>query len=367
MFEKAYQKGLKKVSWMDDNLPDFPHITRGGRWLLSKEGHWTGGFFIGLLWLRYLEAPDEIQKGRILHWIGRIEKRTADNKTHDMGFLFGPSCAFGYRITGNETLFKMARCGADNMMDLFNERSGFILAWDEKGYEGTSIVDTAMNIPLMLWVAEKTGDNKMTETAITAADSILAHNVRPDGSTYHTVVWDEKGHVRGGTHQGYSNESCWSRGQAWALYGFSNMYRYTGDEKYLKASKKLAEYFWEHLDHHFLPRWDFIFQNNDDQPLDCSAAGIGASGMLLLSENLRLLDGAESGIWRERAEAILRALIENALYEEIDKYGIIGKVTVDYPRRSGILESSMYGDYYFMEALYRLKFAGNAEKLGLLY
>jgi unsaturated chondroitin disaccharide hydrolase len=185
------------------------------------------------------------------------------------------------------------------------------------------------------------------------------------------VRWDTKSYeiVERSTHQGFNADTCWSRGQAWALYGFANMYRYTSKEEYLETSQKLATYFWENLDDRlYLPRWDFVFKNNEDEPLDASAASIAASGMLLLSKLLEQKNKVEpSKLWKERAVKIIESLVKHCFYKNMEEYGLIEHVTVDKPRNSGVNESSMYGDYYFMESLYRLINYDNKKMLDILY
>jgi unsaturated chondroitin disaccharide hydrolase len=365
-------KSLKKVEHMERLLKDFPHITKDGKWLTHEHGHWTGGFWTGLLWIKslYSDAP-EAEKQNALQWAKRLKARENDNKTHDMGFLFGPSCVMGYKITGDEELARLALAGARNMMDLYEKRSGLVLAWDEPGYEGNAIVDTIMNVPLLIWAAEHTKRPELAELACNLADTILKHHVREDGSIYHLVRWDLDTFeiVERTTHQGFSSETCWSRGLSWALHGFAKMYSCTGKQHYLDASEKLAAYFWNHLDEWwFLPRWDFVFQNREDEPFDAAAGSIAASGMLLLSEQLaRAGRTEESALWYERGTLLVKSLTMHCLYQSLDKYGIIEKATVDKPRNSGINESTMYGDYYYTEAVYRLLNRNNNSFIDLLY
>ena len=373
--KEILDKGFRKIKNMEEHLRDFPHITRNGEWLTHANGHWTGGFWVGLLWLKSLYAL-ESEKQQLQEmaaaWAKRLAVRATDNKTHDQGFIFGPSCIFGYRLTGDPEFVKLAEAGAKNMWDLFEGRVGLILAWDEPGYEGVAIVDTIMNLPLLAWVTEQQGQTEYLELACQTADHILKYHVRQDNSTYHVVRWDPNSFevVERTTHQGFASDSCWSRGQAWALYGFANMYRYTGKTKYLETAQKLGEYFWDHLDDSLkLPRWDFVFKNNTEEPLDASSASIAASGMLLIYDLLKKEDIAGAAIWIERAEQILLSQVTHCLYGDIHKFGIIERATVDKPRKSGINESTMYGDYYFMEAVYRLHLLreGNLKGLDLLY
>ena len=168
--------------------------------------------------------------------------------------------------------------------------------------------------------------------------------------------------------------SMWSSGmknstfQAWALYGFANMYRYTGISSFLDTAIKLAEYYWDHLNADLLPAWDFCFQNDLTQPVDAAADSIAASGMALISQLLaKRRDEKNSQLWGTRADKIIQAEIQLCLYDDLDAYGIIKHATVDYPRKSGVDQSAMYGDYYFMEALYRRLNKGNDAATSMLY
>ena len=368
-----FQKGLEKVTYMLEKLHgDFPHITEKGKWHTNANGHWTGGFWTGLLWLKALYGENSgEQKVAALNQVKKLAVRMRDNKTHDMGFIFGPSCVMGNHIQPKEQLVEMARAGAHNMEDLFEEKVGLVLAWDEPGYEGVAIVDTIMNVPLMIWAANQESNPTLYNKAIIVADHIRKNHIRDDHSIYHVVRWDTKTYqiVERSTHQGYSADTCWSRGQAWALYGFANMYRYTSKEEYLETSQRLAGYFWENLDDNLhLPRWDFFFRNEAQEPLDAAAASIAASGMLLLSKMLEQQNQIDqSSLWKERGKVIIESLVEHCFYKDMERYGLIEHVTVDKPRNSGVNESSMYGDYYFMESLYRYMNYDNEKMLDILY
>lgn len=360
--EAAYQKGFLKVDFLKEKLRmQFPHITKNGQWLTNDAGHWTGGFWIGLLWLQAMQEQSNRTDtvNLAVELTKKLSVRMSDNKTHDMGFIFGPSCILGSTLVkeARERFIDMATSGAQNMVDLFNDDIGLVLAWDEPGYEGVSIVDTIMNAPLMIKIGQEKHNQDLIDKGIKLADTIEREHIRDDFSTYHVVQWDPTTNeiLKKGTHQGYDDKSCWSRGQAWTLYGFANMYRYTEKINYLNASEKTAQYFWDHLDRDLcLPRWDFTFKNKTNEPLDAAAASIAASGMQLLASILMKQGEKEKSLlWQSRSLKLIQALINHCLYKDISKYGIIEKVTVDKPRKSGINESAMYGDYYFMEAIYR--------------
>ena len=367
-FEQAYQAGLKKVEYLKEHLDGFPHITKDAKWLTNQNGHWTGGFWTGLLWLDSLEKDRPELRRDAKEWAMRLKCRMGDSTTHDQGFIFGPSCVFGYRITGDEAFLPLIHAGADNLIRQYVPQAGLIQAWAESGYAGISIVDTIMNLPV-LWISGELADDPMRkELSLRVARNIQTHAVRADFSSYHVVKWDEHYHISGDTHQGYSAQSCWSRGQAWALYGFANMYRYTGEREFLETALKLGEYFWSHLNQNHLPAWDFVFQDAPAAPTDASAASIAASGMGLIA---RLLeqdgDAAGAACWGERADILLEAQTRECLYETMEDYGLIRNAVVDLPHGSGINESAMYGDYYYMEGLYRRLNQRDGRKTSLLY
>lgn len=364
----AYTRGLEKVRYTRGILDGFPHITRKGKWLTNQNGHWTGGFWTGLNWLDFLSTGKAETAEEAKAWAMRLRCRMTDNTTHDQGFIFGPSCVFGYRITGDEEFLPLIHAGAQNMIDQYVPEVGLVRAWAESGYEGISIIDTIMNLPI-LWISGEIEDSPVKKAlALEIARNIQKYAVRADSSSYHVVRWDHDFHVFGDTHQGYSAESCWSRGQAWALYGFANMYRYTGEREFLNTAVKMADYYLEHLNDDDLPAWDFTFRNDASMPIDASASSIAASGILLIASLLRADNREEQAAAFEAAgERILMSETEKCLYRKLDEFGLIEHVVVDYPRQSGVDQSSMYGDYYYMEALYRLANKDNISSIKLLY
>lgn len=375
--EWARQHVYKKVRFLAASLDAFPHITSDGSWLCSEHGRWTAGFFVGLQWLDYLETGHAGAKESALRWLPRLSSRQTDCTTHDMGFLFGPSAVLGYRITGDVKMAEMAVSAARSLATRYFAPARLVKAWDDPGYDGISIVDTIMNLPLLIWAADYAHESRLADIAMETAHQIYSEFVRPDGSTYHTVTFDESSGriVAHGTHQGYAPDSCWSRGQAWALYGFANMYRYTNDEHYLQAASKLADYFIAHLPADRVPLWDFVFSDESDatvEPKDSAAGAIASSGLFLLGQ---LLTDVHSGNDRERgqiyiseATRILEALTRKYLYRDLHKYGVLLHATVDKPRNSGVDESCIYGDYYYAEALYRFGHLVNGDPaVDLLY
>ncbi|HJH26824.1 MAG TPA: glucuronyl hydrolase, partial [Methanophagales archaeon] len=328
-------------------LNNFPHITEKGKWVTTEEGDWTGGFWIGLLWFSYKITGDEKYEESAYDWLKRLEKRKNDkNMLFDLGFMFYPSFVLGYEITNAGNLRKTALEAANTLSTLFHERAGFV--YHEitiKGKKaGRTIIDVMMNLPLLWWAYEETKDAKFLKVASAHSKRTIEEFVRKDYSTVHVIDFDLEsgGIMRKITVQGYSDDSCWSRGQAWAIYGFTLAYKHTKDELFLRTAKNLAEYFIRKLSEDYVPYWDF----HDPKKVvkDSSAGAISSSALLDLSE----LSG--QGKFREAAIDILNSLCDNYLTRE-EEHGILKHGCFHQPAGIGVDESLIWGDYYFIEAI----------------
>lgn len=348
--EKALELGIRKVRRDAVELDAFPHTTLNGRWRVSTHGRWTAGFFIGMLWLAELVDPDP-RSGAILEkWTERLRPRAVDRSTHDMGFLFEPSFVRGFRVVGAPALRATAITAARSLATRFRPDGRYIEAWDDPGYKGVAIVDTIMNLPLLLWAAAETGDRHLRRVAEAGAETIRRQHVRTDGSTCHVVRhWPANARtIEHETLQGASPDSCWSRGQAWALYGFSRMSRMLDSDRLLGTALRLADYFLLNIEDTALPPWDFL-RTQRGEPRDSAAAAIAASGLLELSR----VSGDTR--YRDGATRLLGTLIREAVdFDHPDSDGLLKHGSVDVPHDSGIDVSIVYGDHYFMEALVKL-------------
>jgi unsaturated chondroitin disaccharide hydrolase len=338
---------VKKVDKSID-LNDFPHITKKGKWVTTEDGYWTGGFWVGLLWLSYKITGYERYKAEAYKWTRRLESRKND-KTFDLGFMFYPSFVLGYEITNDDYLKRVALEAADTLSTFFNENSGFVcheitIAGKKAG---RTIIDVMMELPLLWWAYEETKDDKYYNVAYIHAKRTIEEFIRKDYSTIHVVDFDlETGKIiRKITVQGYNNESCWSRGQAWAIYGFALAYKYTKDELFLKMAERLAGYFIRNLPEDYVPYWDFDDRNKKMR--DSSAVAIASSGLLDLSA----LSGKKE--FREVAMNILSSLCDNYLSEEGED-GILRQGCYHNPAGMGVDESLIWGDYYFIEAIMKM-------------
>ena len=243
-----------------------------------ENNQWTCGFWPGEIWLSYERTGDEAFKKAALTLVDsfmyRIEHKIEVDH-HDMGFLYSPSCVAAYKLTGSETGRKAAILAADQLCTRFQEKGEFFQAWGALGARDNYryIIDCLLNVPLLYWASETTGDAHYADLAHKHVTTCLGNSIRADGSTYHTFFMDPKtgAPVRGATCQGYKDDSCWARGQAWGVYGTAISYRYTKRPEYLDAFRKVLAYYLDRLPDDLVPYWDMTFTSGDTEPRDSSS------------------------------------------------------------------------------------------------
>ena len=298
-----------------------------------------------------------LDEAGVIHNKERLEKRVKTD-THDLGFLYEYSCMAYYKLFGDEEAKKVAINAAELLITRYHKNAGIIQAWGDLNNSkdrGRMIIDANMNLPLLYWVSEVTGDDKYYYIAKIHVNNAAKYIVRPDNSTYHTYFFDpESGDaLRGATAQGYSDESCWARGQAWAIYGFTLSYGHTKDEKYIKYAIKAADYFIEHLPEDKVCYWDLIFTDGNPQERDSSSAAIAACGLLELIKYMET--GAKKDEYKLVATQMVESLIDGYSVKDDSADGLILHSVYNKPEGNGVDECSTWGDYYYMEALMRLK------------
>lgn len=335
---------------------------------------WTNGFWTGELWLGYEHSLREKNKDRaelfakaagiqvesFYHRI--VNKDHVDH--HDMGFLYTPSCVAACKLTGNKEARKAALLAADQLMTRYRPVGEFIQAWGaENAPENYRlIIDCLLNLPLLYWAAEETGDEKYRTIAEKHIHTTVANVIREDASTWHTFFFDrETGKPdHGETCQGYRDGSTWARGQAWGVYGMACAYRYTGRSDYIEKFRQVTAYYLKHLPHDLVPYWDLEFDDRagDSQPRDSSSASIASCGMLEMS---KYLPGEEALWYRSMAKKIMKSVYDNyAVKDAKESNGLVLHST--YSNHSpyntcnhyGVDECNIWGDYFYMEALTRL-------------
>ncbi len=326
----------------------------------GNTGGWNTGFWTGILWHAYELTGDEKYKnvalGHIDSFENRIEKKINVNH-HDMGFLYIPSCVAAYKLEGNTDARDAAIKAADQLASRYHEKGEFIQAWGSLGAESNYrlIVDCLMNIPLLFWATEVTGNPSYAEIAQKHFNTTASVAYREDGSTFHTYYFDKQTGepLKGVTAQGVSDNSAWSRGQAWGAYGPLLTYKYTGDEKALEIFKETVNYFLNHLPKDNVPYWDLSFTSGDE-PRDSSAAAILLCAML---EGIKYMDESDPlrQTYVEACKNIMSSLIDNYTTRSTPAAnGILLHGTYSKPSGSGVDEMLIWGDYFFMEALHRM-------------
>ncbi|MSS08453.1 glucoronyl hydrolase [Clostridium sp. WB02_MRS01] len=340
-------------------------FSEGGFYSPAPNEQWTNGFWTGELWLAYENSGDdrfrEAAAKQIDSFLTRIETGNRTD-THDLGFLYSLSCVAGYKLTGNQTARKAALLAADRLKARFHQKGRFIQAWGslENRNNYRLIIDCLLNLPLLYWATEETGLPEYADVARAHLETALSVIIRPDYSTYHTYYFDPDTGMplRGVTHQGYSADSAWARGQSWGVYGLALSYRYTKDPKYLEDFKHVTDYFISHLPENLIPYWDFIFEEGSEEPWDSSASAIAICGIL---EMCKYLPEAEAAPYLAAAKRMMKALVDLCAVTspEISNgqllHGVYGKKTpyndcIDH----GIDECNLWGDYYYVEALTRM-------------
>jgi unsaturated chondroitin disaccharide hydrolase len=321
---------------------------------------WTTGFWPGILWLAYELSDREIYLIHAQRHIQSFAKRLQeqiDLDTHDIGFLYTLTCVAPWRLTGNVYAKQTALQAATHLMTRYLPQAGIIQAWGKLGdpqQRGNTIVDSLMNTPLLYWASEATGERRFAEAAYRHARQVRDHLVRPDNTTYHTFYWDvTTGQpLRGSTAQGYTAESCWARGQAWAIYGFSLNYRYTSDATFLSTAQRCADYFLDHLPADRVPYWDLVFGDGSGEERDSSAAAIAVCG---LQEMVRwLADDEQRRRYQTAADAILTSLVTRyAACHQPESNALLLHSVYDKPKATGVDEGCLWGDYFYLESLTR--------------
>lgn len=339
------------------HLTSFPERTDGAIWLTADNGGWVGGHWVGLLWLAHAQTGDPALEAAARAWAARLAPRQTDTTTHDLGFLFELSHLLGARLTGDDDLTTPALAAARTLTLRFNPRGRYLQAWGPLDgapeQRGRAIIDTMMNLDLLFWASRATGDPSFAALAAAHADTVRARQLRADGSTAHVIDFDPDSgaFLKQDTHQGLSATSCWSRGQAWAVYGFGECYRETGREADLATARILAEFCLARLPADQVPYWDYASPLIPDDVRDSSAAAILASALLELA---RLEpDAGAATRWREAALAMLESLWEGYSTRGAVEPSILHHGTRSRPH--GLQDHGLiYGDYYFVEALTRV-------------
>ena len=323
---------------------------------------WTNGFWTGMLWLSWEMTGDEryraVAEGHLPSFTARIEKGINVDH-HDLGFLYTLSSCAAYRLTGNSLARSSALEAARLLLKRFDPVAQVVQAWGNMRNpkeRGRMIIDCNLNVPLLYWATRETGNKDFAA----AADKHLAQAarllVRPDASTFHTYYVDTStGRPRhGSTHQGFSDDSSWARGQAWGIYGFALAWRHTGESEYLELAAKLANHFLNRLPQDGICCWDLVFTDDDKTERDSSAAAIAACGLLELAQALPL-SNIQRATYEAWATDIVRTLGDSYLAPLEGSNAVLLHGVYHMPNKAGVDEACIWGDYFYLEALMRLR------------
>ncbi|WP_117882388.1 glycoside hydrolase family 88 protein [Aureibaculum luteum] len=350
----------KKTAEGLTSVDSFPRNIKEGTtdWHFVGVKDWCSGFYPGVLWYAYEASDDEEikkQAERFTNPLKTIAYTPADN--HDIGFMVYCSYGNGYRLTGNEAYKEILLAAADTLATLYNPTVGTILSWpsQKEKFQYNTIIDNMMNLELLFWAAKNGGEQRLYDIAKSHAEKTMEHSVRKDSAVYHVASFDEKtGEFLGGhTHQGYAKESMWARGQGWGIYGFSMAYRETGEQEFLDTAIKLADHYMNRLPKDGIPYWDFDDPKIPNAPRDASAAAVAACGMLELAGLVKDEDLKEKYI--NAASRYIEILSSKEYLSGDTNQALLLHSTGHYPKNSEIDIPIIYADYYYMEALMRLK------------
>lgn len=344
--------------------PDYGHMPNNinsgeSEWHFTRPGSWTSGFWPGILWYIYEYTGDEkwrIEADSFTHSI--IPPATGKARSHDVGFLAYCSIGNGYRLTKSQEYKDALLQAADSVSVLYNPNVGTFLSWpnmvQRMDWPHNTIIDNMMNMELLFWAAKNGGGQHLYDIAYKHTETTMNNHFRPDGSCYHVIVYDDATgkFIKGVTHQGYDDFTMWARGQAWAIYGFTMAYRETKDSRFLETAQKATDIYLKRLPQDMIPYWDFDAPNIPDEPKDASAAAIVASALLEMSV---LTEGKESNEYRTAAEQMIISLSSNGYQGADINSSFLLHSTGHLPNGYEIDASIIYADYYYIEALIRLK------------
>lgn len=326
-------------------------------WELVGVKDWCSGFWPGVLWYSYEASGDEElreQAEKFTAPLKSIAYSPAEN--HDIGFMLYTSYGNGYRLTNNEEYKNVLLAAADTLATLYNPNVGSILSWpSQTQFRHNTIIDNMMNLELLFWAAKNGGTKELYNVAESHALVTMKNLVRKDSAIYHVGSFDETTgeFLKGQTHQGYADESMWARGQAWGIYGFSVAYRETHRKEFLETAIKVSEHFLNRLPEDGIPYWDFDDVNIPDAPKDASAAAIAACGLLELSKFVPSKEQSEKYV--NAARKMINLLSEAPYYSGDTNQALILHSTGHLPHDSEIDVPIIYADYYYMEALLRIR------------
>ncbi len=333
----------------------FPNYGDGTRYALKENINWVAGFWPGMVWLTYAQTGDEELAGYAAALLPSFERRLDENIhiNHDLGFLFTLSAQAQHQLTGDEDAAALAMRAAAVLLGRYRPKGRYIQAWGPIGEEargGQMIMDTMMNLPLLFWAGQRTGDSRYATAALDHARATAAHNMRPDGSTFHTFFFNQHTGepMHGATHQGAADESLWARGQAWGICGFAMAAQWCPDQPFLvETARKMARRFMAELPADDVPLWDLWLPEGMPDYRDSSAASIALVGLLRLAQ----VDPENAVEYKAYATRLFDALTTHCWDDRPDAQGLLLHGASHVPKGQWMDAYMIYGDYFMLEAL----------------
>lgn len=330
-------------------------INKDGTLAVVPAGDWTSGFYPGVLWLMYELTGEAAWKEKAIKYTDLLEDQQYNGSNHDVGFRMFCSYGNALRLTGDDSYIPVLVQSAKTLIARYYESVGCIRSWDfnQENWQCPVIIDNMMNLELLFWASEQTGDPVFHDIAFRHALTTMENHFRPDNSSIHVVDYDTiTGEVRNmNTHQGYADESAWSRGQAWGLYGYTVSYRLTDHIYFLKQAENIANFLLEHpnMPDDLVPYWDYDAPGIPDEPRDVSAAAIMASALYELCKY-----SEKGAYYKEKADKIMESLGTTYASAHGENYGfILGYSVGAKPFESEVDVPLNYADYYYLEARLR--------------
>ncbi len=353
---KQYELMALEMKTKSDSLPR--STAKDGKMIVTTSRNWTSGFFPGSLWYLYETTGNNKLKEDALLFTSRIEREKYTKSTHDLGFILYCSFGNGARLTNQSGYNDVMLTGAKSLITRYNPKIGLIKSWNTNAkWQYPVIIDNMMNLEFLMWAFKYSKDSTFYKIAVNHADNSIKNHYRPDYSCFHVVSYDTVTYKveKKQNHQGLDDNSAWSRGQSWGLYGYTMMYRETKNERYLQHAKKIAGFLLNHpnLPDDKIPYWDFNVQSKDD-PRDASAAAVMASALIELSQ---YVDKKSAKKYREVAEQQIRVLSSPAYLAELgqNNYFLLKHCVGSKAHNSEVDVPLIYGDYYYLEAMLRFQ------------
>jgi len=359
-FQFSEQQSLLMAKKYENEEGRFPKSFENGKNTSSDSRWWCSGFFPGSLWYLFENSknPEVLKYAKM--YTDRVEREKYTTDNHDVGFMLYCSFGNGLRITGDERYKEVLLTGAKSLATRYDPKVGLIRSWDhnKEVWQYPVIIDNIMNLELLLWAANYAKDESFKKMSLSHADKTMIHHFRPDYSSYHVVSYDRTTGLphKKQTHQGYADNSSWSRGQSWGLYGYTYLYRETKDKRYLDQAKHIADFLINHpqMPKDYIPYWDYNAPTIPDAPRDASAACVMASALVELSD---FVDAKSKKRYMQVVEKQIRTLASAQYTAKLGENGdfILKHSTGAFPFKSEVDAPLTYADYYYLEALARLK------------